>query len=137
MGGDDVQVSHHGSDDDMGGGVAALEPIRDLGHERWDLLGVGSLVQGSAVSGGDPDRIRTPAARALVPLELARFEMEIKNYPVGPMEAGVFRHDPYVFHRPGVAGDGELAFIVRAGSFLAGDDRDGFIRWEAEALDRS
>jgi hypothetical protein len=53
------------------------------------------------------------------------------------MEAGVFRHDPYVFHRPGVAGDGELAFIVRAGSFLAGDDRDGFIRWEAEALDRS
>src|ERR1051326_5552124 len=112
-------------------------PSRSLGPAGGGLRGRGRLVQRSAVSAGDPDRVRAPAAWARVALELARFEMEIKDDPVGPTEAGTIGHDPDVFHCPGVAGDGELAFIVSIGPFLASDDRYGFISWQAEALDRS
>ena len=132
-------MRHRRSNDDMGRAVAALEPVRDLGHQSWDLLGVGRLVERSAVSGGDPNRVPMYRQRpaALVALELARFEVEIKMTRSDHWKPGSSAITLTCSIAQGVAGDGELAFIVSTGSFLAGDDRDSFVRWQAEALNRS
>ena len=85
---DDVQVGHRGSHDDMRVEVAGFQPVDDLAHQSGNVVGVGCVVDDAGVAAGDADRAIAPLSGALVALEVAGVEVQIKNDSVFQWKPG-------------------------------------------------
>ena len=131
-----MQVGHCCSDDDMSVEVAVLEPINYFGHQRRNLVGIGSLVEQLASAPCDADGTGTPAAGVLVTLEGACVEVKVEDDAFDPLECGIARHHPHVIHGLRVGRDCHAVFIVGAWRLVSADDGDRLVLGNAEALDR-
>src|SRR5205085_8315768 len=134
MDGDDVQVGHRRSDDDMSVGVSVLEPVDYFGHERGNPVGTGSVVDQSASASCDADGAGSPAAGVLVALEGTGVEVEIEDDAFDPVEGGIVCHHPHVIHCLRIARDCHAVLVAGAWRLLAADDRDRLVGGNAEAL---
>ena len=83
-----MEMRHRSAYDDVFLRIARAQPLDHLAHQRNDLVGIGGLVRERPVRGGDSDRPGAPMPRALIPLEVARVEVEVEDDPVRPLEVG-------------------------------------------------
>ena len=79
---DEMEMRHRSAYDDVLLRIARAQPLDHLAHQRNDLVGVGGLVRERPVRSGHSDRPRAPMPRALIPLEVARVEVEVEGMAV-------------------------------------------------------